>query len=65
MHLRICQNHTSPTHSFREADYVTNQFTRVSSPTGGMTLDGPSFPALLLELPDGTLLFTHRGLRES
>jgi Galactose oxidase, central domain len=47
----------APTY-FYEYDYISNIFTQVSSPTGGLTDDNPTFVELMLDLPDGTVLFT-------
>ena len=46
----------SPT-SFYEYDPVANAFTQVNGPTG-LTLSGPSYNTRMLDLPDGTVLFT-------
>lgn len=43
--------------SFYEYDYISDTFTRVSSPTGGSTLDSAPFANSMLDLPDGTVLF--------
>ena len=50
---------TTPT-SFYEYDPVANAFTQVSGPTG-TTLSGPSYNTRMLDLPDGTVLFTSYG----
>ncbi len=47
--------------SFYEYDYVSNLFSRVSAPGGGTTINDYCYPTLLLDLPDGTVLFGHRG----
>jgi hypothetical protein len=47
----------APTY-FYEYDYVSNSFTQVSSPTGGLTDNNPTFVELMLDLPDGTVLYT-------
>ncbi len=52
-------NFTSPT-SFYEYDPVANAFTQVNGPTG-LTLSGPSYNTRMLDLPDGTVLFTSYG----
>lgn len=52
--------YNSPT-SFYEYDYVSNSFTRINAPGGGMTFSGPTYPTLMLDLPDGSVLFTHRS----
>lgn len=51
--------YTSPT-SFYEYDPVANAFTQVSGPTG-LILSGPSYDTRMLDLPDGTVLFTYYG----
>lgn len=51
--------YTSPT-SFYEFDPVADAFTRVNGPTG-LTLPGPTFNTRMLDLPDGTVLFTDYG----
>ena len=50
---------TTPT-SFYEYDPVGNMFNQVSGPTG-TTLSGPSYNTRMLDLPDGTVLFTAYG----
>ena len=52
--------YNSPT-SFYEYDYVSNGFTRVNAPGGGLTFSGPTYPTLMLDLPDGSVLFNHRS----
>ena len=50
--------------SFYEYDYSTGSvgsFTRVSSPTGGFTDGISSYKAVMLDLPDGTVLYSHFG----
>ncbi len=47
----------APTY-FYEYDYVANTFTQISSPTGGLTDNNPTFVELMLDLPDGTVLYT-------
>src|SRR5262249_49018331 len=54
-------NHFPSPVSFYEYDYVTNSFTQVSAPGGGTTFAGPCWPTLMLDLPDGTILFGHRS----
>ncbi len=53
----------SPT-SFYEYDPVANAFTSIVGPGGNSTLDTPTFPTAMLDLPDGTVLFssTYSGL---
>jgi hypothetical protein len=47
----------APTY-FYEYDYIANSFTQVSGPSGGLTDDNPTFVELMLDLPDGTVLYT-------
>ena len=47
----------SPT-SFYEYDYVSNAFTQVGAPGGGNTLAYVVYPCFMLELPNGTILFS-------
>jgi len=47
--------------SFYEYNYVSNSFAQVSAPGGGATFNDYCYPTLLLDLPDGTVLFGHRG----
>jgi hypothetical protein len=47
--------------SFYEYDYAANNFTATTAPGGGSTLSGPVFETLMLDLPDGTVLLTHRS----
>lgn len=44
--------------SFYEFDYLTDSFTQIPSPFGGDTLTGAPFYDHLLNLPDGTILFS-------
>jgi hypothetical protein len=50
-----------PPISFYEYDYLSNRFTQVSAPGGGATFNDYCYPTLMLDLPDGTVLFGHRG----
>jgi hypothetical protein len=47
--------------SFYEYDYVSNNFAQVGAPGGGITLNGPCWPTLMLDLPDGTVLLSDRN----
>jgi len=49
-----------PPVSFYEYDYLSNSFTQVSAPGGGTTFNDFCYPTLMLDLPDGTVLFGHR-----
>ncbi len=48
--------------SFYEYDYVSNSFTQVSAPGGGTTFNDYCYSTLMLNMPDGTVLFGHRGM---
>jgi hypothetical protein len=50
-----------PPISFYEYNYLSNSFSQVSAPGGGSTFDDVCYPTLLLDLPDGTVLFGHRS----
>jgi len=50
-----------PPISFYEFNYQSNNFTRVSAPGGGNTFNDTCWDTLLLDLPDGNVLFTHRS----
>ena len=52
-------NYFAPTHFF-EYDPVANSFSRVDGPTG-TTDPVPSYKATLLDLPDGSVLYSHEG----
>lgn len=54
-------DHFPPPTSFYEYDYVANAFTQVNSPSGGLTFPGPNWPTLMLDLPNGSVLFGHRS----
>jgi hypothetical protein len=47
----------SPTY-FYEFDYTTNTFTQIDAPGGGTTQDLPSFIYNMLDLPDGSVLYS-------
>jgi hypothetical protein len=49
-------NQVPPT-DFYEYDYVANTFTQVGSPTGGNDYNQPTYVEMMLDLPDGTVLF--------
>lgn len=50
----------SPT-SFYEFNYLTNVYTQVGAPGGGMTLNIPTFVTNLLVLPNGQVLYGQQG----
>ncbi len=49
----------SPT-TFYEYDWVTNSFALVGAPNGA-SLGGPTFTCAMLDLPDGSVLFSNMG----
>lgn len=54
----------NPPTSFFEYDYSDGpigSFTQVASPTGGLTDNIAAYQALMLALPDGTILYSHFG----
>ncbi|MGH7978137.1 MAG: hypothetical protein ACREE6_02080, partial [Limisphaerales bacterium] len=54
----------NPPTSFFEYDYTSGSvgsFAQVSSPTGGLTDNVPSYQTLMLDLPDGNVLYSHFG----
>ena len=53
-------NHFPSPTSFYEYDYSTNSFARVTGPTG-LTENHPSYQSLMLDLPDGSVLYTNFG----
>lgn len=52
-------NYTTPT-SFYEYDYTTNSFAQVNGPFGP-TDNRPTYPTFMLDLPDGTVLYSRYG----
>jgi hypothetical protein len=50
----------SPT-SYFEYDYLTNTFTQVSAPAGGLTNNQPCYYSNMLDLPDGSILYGDQG----
>ena len=50
-------NFPSPT-SFYEYDPVSNAFTQANAPAGGTTVNHPSYWTVMLDLPDGTVLYS-------
>ncbi len=51
-------NHFPTPTSFYEYDYNANTFTRANAPGGGLTLNIPSYDTTMLDLPDGTVLYS-------
>ena len=54
-------NHFPSPTSFYEFDYLTNTFTRVNAPGGGLTLNSSVYIYTMLDLPDGNVLFSTQG----
>ncbi len=46
---------------FYEFDYLTNTFTQVGAPAGGDSLYVPTYWTVMLDLPDGSVLFGYQG----
>lgn len=55
--LPTSANHFPAPTSFYEFDPVANAFTQISGPTGS-TINNPTYVMRMLDLPDGTVLFT-------
>ena len=60
----LCQvgnatNYNAPSYFF-EYDSVGNSFTQVNGPTG-LSDDIPPYQGMMLDLPDGTVLYSHNG----
>ncbi len=51
----------NPPAYFYEFDYTTNTFTQISAPPGGLTVNDNSDFFNYLDLPDGTVLYSHQG----
>jgi hypothetical protein len=43
---------------FFEFDYISNSFAQIAAPAGGDSLDVPCYMTNMLDLPDGTVLFS-------
>ncbi|HTL80501.1 MAG TPA: T9SS type A sorting domain-containing protein, partial [Bacteroidia bacterium] len=50
----------SPTEFF-EFDYLTNSFTQITAPAGGDSLNVPCYMTNMLDLPDGSVLFSRHN----
>jgi hypothetical protein len=48
-----------PPFFFYEFNYLTNTFTQVNAPEGGTSIDAPLNMTTMLDLPDGTVLFSN------
>ncbi len=54
-------NHFPQPVSYYEYDYLTNAFTQVGAPSGGLTRNKPTYAGNMLTLPDGTVLYSEQG----
>ena len=50
--------------SFYEYDYTTNTFTQTNAPAGGLTSNNPCYDTNMLDLPDGTVLYSQTGTNQ-
>jgi hypothetical protein len=55
--LPTAANHFPSPSTFFEYDYLTNAFTQINAPTGGASLNIPTWMANMLALPDGSILY--------
>jgi hypothetical protein len=53
-------NHFPTPTSFFEYDYVANSFTQINAPGGGLTRSISCYEATMLQLPDGSVLYTEQ-----
>ena len=54
-------NHFPSPTAFYEFDYTGNTWTSITAPGGGSTINGPSYIFNMLDLPDGTVLYSQQG----
>ena len=54
-------NHFPSPTSYYEFDYVSNSFTQVNAPAGGLTTNEPCYVTNMLDLPDGSVLYADQG----
>ena len=54
-------DHFPDTIVYYEFNYLTNIYTQVSAPTGGLMEIHPAFISNMLSLPDGTILYANQG----
>jgi hypothetical protein len=54
-------NHCPTPTSYYEFDYFTNTFTQISAPGGGATRNISCYTTTLIDLPDGTVLYSEQG----
>ena len=55
-------NHFPTPTSYYEFNYLTNTYTRINAPGGGLTRNIPCYTTTLIDLPDGTVLYSEQGL---
>ncbi len=60
-HTPSSANHFPSPTSFYEYDYLTNTFTQVNAPGGGLTLNISCYLTNMLDLPDGSVLYGQQG----
>ncbi|MEP7169632.1 MAG: T9SS type A sorting domain-containing protein [Bacteroidota bacterium] len=53
-------NHFPAPTSYYEFDYVANSFTQIDAPGGGLTRNHACYTANMLNLPDGTILYSEQ-----
>jgi hypothetical protein len=56
----VVSNHFPYPTSFYEFDYLSNAFTKISAPNGADSLNMESYLSNMLDLPDGTVLFSRQ-----
>lgn len=54
-------NHFPSPTSYYEFNYLTNSFTQVNAPGGGLTRNIPCYTTTLVDLPDGSVLYSEQG----
>ena len=54
-------NHFPAPTSFYEYDYVTNRFTQINSPEGGLTINIPCYEVNFTVIPNGQILYSRQG----
>lgn len=50
--------------SFYEFDYTTETYTQVNAPGGGLTIDAPAYVGVMLDLPNGQVLWGRRDVTQ-
>jgi hypothetical protein len=57
-------NHFPSPTSYYEYDYITNSYTRVAAPGGGLTTPVPVYQTDMIDLPNGQVLFGVQGSKQ-